>query len=166
MSPTPTSSLPGHTVPEELVEVPMLHILEDHDERVTLYTDTIELDNVFVLEVGQQLSLSVKVLACVVTSILQRLEMRNRGERKPTHLKLKLSKKSLQQEGITSLGPRFLDGKKIHLIYYMKYWENDLNPEEIIFVLITEEKSLVGMQNFTLTLQFMKHLHTYYLIKL
>lgn len=60
-------------LPEELVEVPVLHVLEDHDERVALHADTVELDNVLVLEVGQQLRLAMEVLACVVAGVLQRL---------------------------------------------------------------------------------------------
>lgn len=71
-------------VPEELVEVPVLHVLKDHDEWVTLHADAIELDDVFVLEVGQQLSLAVEVLACVVAGILQRLGTRGRGEKTDT----------------------------------------------------------------------------------
>lgn len=47
----------------------MLHVLEDHDERVAFHTHTVELDNVLMLEVGQQLGLPVEVLACVLTSI-------------------------------------------------------------------------------------------------
>lgn len=63
----------------------MLHVLEDHDERVALHADAVELDNVRVLEVGQQLGLAVKVLACVVAGVLQRLRTRGRAE-KPTQL--------------------------------------------------------------------------------
>lgn len=48
----------------------MLHVLKDHDEWVAFHTDAIELDNVFVLEIGQQLSLAVEVLACIVAGIL------------------------------------------------------------------------------------------------
>lgn len=51
----------------------MLHVLKDHDEWVALHTDTVELDNVLVLEVGQQLSFPMKVLACIVAGVLQRL---------------------------------------------------------------------------------------------
>lgn len=64
---------PPLTVPKELVEVSMLHVLKDHDEWVALHTDSIELDNVLMLEVGQQLSFTVEVLAGIVTGILQRL---------------------------------------------------------------------------------------------
>lgn len=64
---------PRRTVPEELVEVPVLHVLKDHDEWVSLHADTVELDNVLVLEVGQQLGLSVEVLARIVAGVLQRL---------------------------------------------------------------------------------------------
>lgn len=65
----------------------MLHVLEDHDERVTLHADAVELDNVFMLEVGQQLGLTVEVLACIVTSVFQCLGMRDREGRKPAYLK-------------------------------------------------------------------------------
>lgn len=51
----------------------MLHVLKDHDEWVAFHTDTIELDNVLMLKVGQQLGFTVKVLAGIVTGILQRL---------------------------------------------------------------------------------------------
>ena len=60
----------------------MLHVPKDHDERVALHTDTVELDNVLVLEVGQQLCLTVEVLAGVVTGVLQRLRMRGRQRKK------------------------------------------------------------------------------------
>lgn len=51
----------------------MLHVLEDHDEGVALHADAIELDDVLMLEVGQELGLAVEVLARIVTSILQGL---------------------------------------------------------------------------------------------
>lgn len=67
----------------------MLHVLEDHYEWVALHADAIELDNVLVLEVGQQLGLAVEVLACIVAGILQRL--RNGGrEEKSTQLRLRV----------------------------------------------------------------------------
>jgi hypothetical protein len=69
----------------------MFHVLEDHDERVSLHTNTIELDNVLVLEIGQQLSLTVEVLACIVAGVLQRLNSRGREERKQTVVKLRSS---------------------------------------------------------------------------
>ena len=81
----PPTRLPAPPAPEELVEVPVLHVLEDHYERVALHADAIELDNVLVLEVGQQLGLAVEVLACIVAGILQRLRTRGRAE-KPTQL--------------------------------------------------------------------------------
>ena len=87
-SPPPTWSL-ALRVPEELVEVPVLHVLKDHDERVVLHADAIELDDVLVLEVGEQLSLAVEVLAGVVTGILQRLGTRGREGRKATYLTLR-----------------------------------------------------------------------------
>lgn len=54
----------------------MLHVLKDHDEWVALHTDTVELDNVLVLEVGQQLGFAMKVLASIVAGVLQRLSKR------------------------------------------------------------------------------------------
>lgn len=67
----------------------MLHVLEDHYEWVALHTDAIELDNVLVLEVGQQLGLAVEVLACIVAGILQRLRTGGREE-KSTQLRLRV----------------------------------------------------------------------------
>lgn len=58
-------------LPEELVKISMLHVLKDHDKRIALNADTIELDNVLVLQVSQQLCLTVEVLAGIVTGILQ-----------------------------------------------------------------------------------------------
>lgn len=58
-------------LPEEFVKISVLHILKDHDEWITLNTDTVELDDVLVLQVGQQLCLAVEVLASIVTGILQ-----------------------------------------------------------------------------------------------
>lgn len=69
----PRCHLSPPTVPEELVEVPVLHVLKDHDERVALHADAIELDDVLVLQVGQQLRLAVEVLARIVAGVLQRL---------------------------------------------------------------------------------------------
>lgn len=101
----------------------MLHVLEDHDERVALHADTVELDNVLVLEVGQQLGLSVEVLARIVAGVLQRLGVRGREGRKPTYLKWRVSKGRLRGEGVTSVGPELPDGKEIQLVYSMKDWK-------------------------------------------
>ena len=49
-------------VPEELVEVPVLHVLKHHDERVPVNTHAVEMDDVLVLQVGQQLRLALEVL--------------------------------------------------------------------------------------------------------
>lgn len=51
----------------------MLHVLEDHDERVTIATDTIELDDVLVLQVGEQLCLPLEVLPGSQCGVLQGL---------------------------------------------------------------------------------------------
>ena len=79
----PPTWLPASPVPEEFVEVPVLHVLEDHYEWVALHADAIELDNVLMLEVGQQLGLAVEVLACIVAGILQRL--RTGAEKRNQH---------------------------------------------------------------------------------
>lgn len=95
----PLAETSPHALPEELVEVPVLHVLKDHDERVALHADTIELDDVLVLEVGQQLRLTVEVLARIVTGVLQRLGTGvGREGRKSIHLKPRMSKGRLSVE--------------------------------------------------------------------
>lgn len=61
-------------LPEELVQVPMLHVLKHHDKGVSVATHAIELDNVLVLQVGEQLSLPLEVLPGSQGGILQGLE--------------------------------------------------------------------------------------------
>lgn len=39
-------------LPEEFVKISMLHIFKDHDERITLDTDAVELDDVLMLQVS------------------------------------------------------------------------------------------------------------------
>lgn len=64
----------GARVPEELIEVSVLHVLKDHDEGVPIATHPIELDNVFVLQVGEQLSLPLEILPGSQGGVLQGLE--------------------------------------------------------------------------------------------
>jgi len=52
----------------------MLHVLEDHDERVTVTTHTIELDDVLMLQVGEQLCLPLEILAGCQGGVFQRLK--------------------------------------------------------------------------------------------
>lgn len=40
----------------------MLHVFEHHDERVSVYTHSIEFNNVVMLEVSQKLGLPLEVL--------------------------------------------------------------------------------------------------------
>lgn len=59
--------------PEEAVEVAVLHVLEDHDERVAVTTHAIKLDDVLVLQVGEQLCLPLEILAGCQGGVFQRL---------------------------------------------------------------------------------------------
>lgn len=63
-------------MPEELVEVSVFHVLEHHDEGVALHADAVEGDDVFVLKVGQQLSLAVEVLPGILTGLFKSLQIR------------------------------------------------------------------------------------------
>lgn len=60
-------------MPEELVEVSVFHVLKHHDKRVTLNADTVESDNVFMLKVGQQLSLTMEILPGIFTGLFKSL---------------------------------------------------------------------------------------------
>lgn len=60
-------------MPEELVEVSVLHVLKHHDQRVALHTNSVEGDNVLVLKVRQQLGLTVEILPGIFTGLFQRL---------------------------------------------------------------------------------------------
>lgn len=60
-------------LPEELVKVSVLHVFKDHDEWVTVTTHPIELDNMLVLQVSEQLSLSLEILPGSQGGILQGL---------------------------------------------------------------------------------------------
>lgn len=66
-------------LPEEFVKISMLHILKDHDEWIPLNTDTIELDNVLMLQISEQLCLTVEILAGIITGILQCLREKMKG---------------------------------------------------------------------------------------
>lgn len=68
-----------HT-PEELVEISVFHVLEDHDKRVTVHADAVELHYVLVLKIGQQLGLSLEVFPRRKGGVLQGLQ-RNRRQR-------------------------------------------------------------------------------------
>lgn len=57
----------------------MFHVLKHHDERVALHTDAVESDDVFVLQVGQQLGLAVEILPGVITGLFKRLHTNTRG---------------------------------------------------------------------------------------
>ena len=61
-------------LPEELVQISVLHVLKDHDEGVPIATHPIELDNVLVLQVGEQFSFPLEILPGRQGGILQGLE--------------------------------------------------------------------------------------------
>lgn len=60
-------------LPEKLVEISMLHVLKDHNERVPVHTNPVEFDYVVVLQVGQQLGFALEVLPRCESGVLQRL---------------------------------------------------------------------------------------------
>lgn len=62
-------------MPEEFVQVSVLHVLKHHDERVALHADSVESDNVFVLQVSQQLCFTVEILPCIFTGLFKCLQM-------------------------------------------------------------------------------------------
>lgn len=49
-------------LPQELVKVSVLHVLKHHDERVSIHTHAVELNDVLVLQVGKELRLPLEVL--------------------------------------------------------------------------------------------------------
>ena len=61
-------------VPEELVQVSMLHVLKDHDEGVPITTHPVELDDVLMLQVGAPLGVPLDILQGCLGRILQGLE--------------------------------------------------------------------------------------------
>lgn len=60
--------------PEELVQVPVFHVLKHHDEGVALHADAVERDNVLMLQVGQQLRFTVEILPGIFTGLFKRLQ--------------------------------------------------------------------------------------------
>lgn len=52
----------------------MLHVLEDHDERVTITTHTVKLDDVLMLQVGEELCLPLEILAGCQGGVFQCLK--------------------------------------------------------------------------------------------
>lgn len=52
----------------------MLHVFKDHDEGVPITTHPVELDNVLMLQVGEQLGLPLKILPGGQGGVLQCLE--------------------------------------------------------------------------------------------
>ena len=61
-------------VPEELVQVSMLHVLKDHDEGVPITAHPVELDDVLMLQVGEQLGFPLEILPGCQGRIHQGLE--------------------------------------------------------------------------------------------
>lgn len=62
------------TVPKELVEVAVFHVLKHHDKGIALNTHAVECDNVFMLQIGQQLRLTMEVLPGILTGLFQSLK--------------------------------------------------------------------------------------------
>lgn len=68
-------------LPEKFIEISMLHVLKDHDERVTIHTDAIELDDVIMLKIGQQLRFTLEILSGGQSGILKSLEREKDNKR-------------------------------------------------------------------------------------
>lgn len=65
-------------LPEELVQVTMFHVFKHHDERVALHTHPIEGDDVFMLQVGEKLGLSVEIGPAALVGLFQCLTKDNK----------------------------------------------------------------------------------------
>lgn len=65
------------TVPKELVEVAVFHVLKHHNKGIALHTHAVERDDVFMLQIGQQLSLTMEVLPGILTGLFQSLKTQN-----------------------------------------------------------------------------------------
>lgn len=52
----------------------MLHVLEDHDEWIAVTTHAVKLDDVLMLQVGEQLCFPLEILAGCQGGVFQRLE--------------------------------------------------------------------------------------------
>lgn len=52
----------------------MFHVFKHHDERVALYTHPVEGDDVFMLQVGEKLCLSVEVCSATLVGLFQSLK--------------------------------------------------------------------------------------------
>lgn len=66
-------------IPEEAVEIPMPHVLKDHEQRTALGADAKEAYDVPVLQHGEQLGFPLEVLARALRHLLQCLDGRGRA---------------------------------------------------------------------------------------
>lgn len=90
-------------LPEELIEIAMLHIFKDHDEWVPIHTNTIEFNYVLMLQVGQQLSLTLEILPGSKSGVLKSLERDTQRERERVTFTHSASFGPILQEGGWSL---------------------------------------------------------------
>lgn len=58
-------------MPEELVEVTVFHVLKHHNERVALHAHSVESDNMLMLKVRQQLSLTMEILPGIFAGLFK-----------------------------------------------------------------------------------------------
>lgn len=65
--------------PQKLIKVSMLHILENHDEWVTVHTHPVKLHNVLVLQIGEEFSFSLEVLSGRQSRVFQGLWKKQRN---------------------------------------------------------------------------------------
>lgn len=61
-------------LPEEAVEVPVAHVLKDHEQRTALGADPKEAHDMLMLQHGEQLGLSLEVLPGALRHLLQSLD--------------------------------------------------------------------------------------------
>lgn len=95
-------------LPEELIEISMLHIFKDHDEWVPIHTNTIEFNYVLMLQVGQQFSLTLEILPGSKSGVLKSLKREREREVTFTH---SINSGPILQEGGWSLWWRCSGGE-------------------------------------------------------
>lgn len=87
----------------------MFHIFKHHDEWVTLYTHSVEGDDVLVLQVGEELGLSVEVCSAALAGLFQSLKRRQRHTDKGHAVRGIIRKSAHVVGGIQLLSDKCID---------------------------------------------------------